>query len=66
MHFRVLLRIADEEVAIDVLDAERRKAGRDVRIFEATGCCRLDILAIAGVVGGLEDVDCSSMEVSRK
>jgi hypothetical protein len=31
-----------------------------------TGCCRLDILAIAGVVGGLEDVDCSSMEVSRK
>jgi hypothetical protein len=41
MHCRVLLCIADEEVTIDVLDAERRKAGGDIRIFEATGCCRL-------------------------
>ncbi len=33
---RVLLGVGDEEIAIDVLNAEGRKTGRDVRVSEVT------------------------------
>jgi hypothetical protein len=36
MLLRILLRISHEELAIDVLDAKRREAGRDIRIREAS------------------------------
>ena len=36
MLLRILLRVGDEEIAIDVLDAKRRVARRNVRIREAT------------------------------
>src|SRR5882762_11664076 len=41
--FSVLLRVSDEEIAIDVRYAEGRVACRDPRILEiAVGCCRCE------------------------
>src|SRR5262249_45778100 len=66
MHFRVLLCIADEQVAIDVLDAERRKTGRDIRIGEPA----FDFLTRCGYKtnGAIrrESIDFAGVKVSGK
>src|SRR5205823_9871033 len=55
----ILLCIADEEIAVDVLDAERGVAGRDRWVLEA---------AVGGYqfIVVVEDVDRSTSKVSRK
>src|SRR6202035_2745067 len=54
MLFCILLGIADEEIAIDVLDAERREAGRNVRIRESVvdDVGRHQAFITRGAIGG--------------
>jgi hypothetical protein len=53
MLFRVLLGISDEEIAVDVLDAERGKTCRNIRISEATAYfCRRRGPETARPIGG--------------
>src|SRR5580704_15734790 len=66
MLLRVLLRIADKKIAIDILDAERCKAWRDVRIGEAafdflTRCWSKASRTIRG-----KNVNLSRIKVGRK
>src|SRR6516162_2546004 len=66
MFFVVLLRIADEKIAIDVLDAERRKPGRYLRIGEVA----FDFLIRGGSETrraiGRKNIDRAGVEVGRK
>src|SRR6516165_4018268 len=61
---RVLFRIGDEEIAIDGLDAERRIAGRDIRIDEPPIGCREGKLPVGAV--GTEHIDRSGIKVGRE
>src|SRR5215831_4262561 len=64
MLFRILLCIADEQIAIDILDAKRRIAGRDVGIGESAADYiggRQKFVA-RGTVGG-QNVDSSVVKV---
>src|SRR5262249_61256092 len=55
----ILLGIRHKELTADILNAERGKSGRDVRIGETAGeCSRGEIL--------IEDVDGAGMEIGRK
>src|SRR6516165_4160858 len=63
----LLLRIRDKEIAVDVLDAERRKTGGDVRIDEAAVGRYRDLKAIGAAAGsGPEHVYSSSVEIGSK
>src|SRR5271167_2196014 len=64
MLFPVLFRIGDEEIAVDILNAERRKAGRDARILEASiGGCRHVKARLAAGRGGGKHVNRPAAEV---
>src|SRR6516162_1389405 len=64
MLFRVLQRVSDEEIAVDTLNAERRIAGRYIRIDESPIGCREGKLAVGAV--GAEHIDRPGIKVGRK
>ena len=67
MHLRVLQGVGHEQIAVDVLDAEWREAGRDVRIHEAAIGGHREIKAGgAAGGGGAVDFDRSGAEVGGK
>jgi hypothetical protein len=62
MLLRVLLGVGDEQIAIDILDVERREASRDTRIDKASiGGRRLVVVVknidrAASEIGGVDKV----------
>src|SRR6516164_8755184 len=61
---RVLLGVGDEEIAVNVLDAEGCKTARNIWIHKAATGGYCGIHTIAAGSGGAEDVDGSGKEVS--
>src|SRR5215470_6350997 len=64
--FIILLGVGDKEITIDVLDAEWRETGRNVRIGEVTVSGYRDVHTIAAVRSGAEHVDGPGAEVRGK